>query len=324
MLTTPLLFGDYVVLLRLLIVIFSLFIIMSMIIIYRNYDKLYYLATPILYLTIVVIMFWAVEIALASQIYSGNIMIYLATMLVFGNITIIPWERKLLLFLAPFIWFLIKVTMNITVSAEIVSHLVNSSLILFISIGLSYYIYNLRKSNFKYVETIKHQNQQLLESTLTDGMTGLYNHNHIYSLLQQEINYSKRYQTPLSIILFDIDHFKSINDNYGHIYGDEVIKLVSNSLKMNTRETDYIGRYGGEEFLLILPNTTLEDAFLKAERCRKTIKSLVFKDNKNITISGGVVIWSNESVEQFVEQADVLMYQAKDEGRDKIKQQKNK
>lgn len=162
---------------------------------------------------------------------------------------------------------------------------------------------------------------KMKQMAVTDGLTQLYNHNHIFQKLEEEIDKSKRYGHPLSIIMFDIDFFKSINDNHGHQAGDNVLTEVSRTIKNSIRKIDFPGRYGGEEFLVVLPQIDLENAFTTAERIRKNIESL--QPDKtgvpgNVTISGGVVSLHHETTLQLVEKADKLLYKAKENGRNRI------
>lgn len=309
--------------LRIYIVIFSFIDIPIMILIYVKYDKLYRFAPPIIHLTVLIILFWGTEISIYSQFTTANVMIYILVMLVFANIAIIKLRTKFILFLIPQLWFMINVSMANIDKAVLVSNDVNSSIIFIISISLSAYIFKLSFQNHKYITTIESQNMKLTELTLVDSMTGIYNHNSIYNFLDKEIEYSKRYGTPLSIIMYDIDFFKNINDTFGHVYGDEILLRISEELKNNSRTTDYIGRYGGEEFLVILPNTTLTDASNKANVFRKIIEESIFKQDIKLTISGGVTQWVDQTAEQLVEYADQLMYLAKANGRNKVESNAN-
>ncbi len=165
---------------------------------------------------------------------------------------------------------------------------------------------------------LEEKNKMLDKITKTDGLTQLYNHKYIYERLEQEILKAKSFEKGLSIIMFDIDHFKHVNDTYGHQEGDLVIIAVANTLKTQCRKYDILGRYGGEEFLAILPNTNLEGAMLTAERIRKRIELLEFDSGIKITISGGIAEYSNENALTLVKKADNLLYVAKESGRNRI------
>ncbi len=121
------------------------------------------------------------------------------------------------------------------------------------------------------------QNNELKQLSIKDSMTGLYNHQCIHDYLDKEIQKAKRYKTKLSIAMFDIDFFKQVNDQYGHVFGDEVIISVAEILMYYSRDSDYIGRYGGEEFMIILPYTSLEDAREQSERLRVYIETMYLK-----------------------------------------------
>lgn len=168
---------------------------------------------------------------------------------------------------------------------------------------------------------------QLQSLSRTDALTGLFNRGHWQSLFEQEFARCRRYGGTSSVILLDIDHFKSVNDTYGHPVGDTVIQLVSESIKQTFRETDLCGRYGGEEFAILLPNTDINDATMVAERLRKKVAESSFEydvDGKQgeltITISLGVDAFSTDYVssQQWLEEVDKLLYQAKEGGRNKV------
>jgi diguanylate cyclase (GGDEF)-like protein len=156
-----------------------------------------------------------------------------------------------------------------------------------------------------------------------DSMTKLINHQHFNELLEQEISRSERYNRPLAIIIADIDHFKSINDTFGHPVGDYVIKTVADSLRSELRESDHVARYGGDEFAVILPETPLDNALAAAEKLRETIESLkVVCDNKDIfvTMSFGVStipITHKISRDELKKRADTALYEAKKQGRNR-------
>lgn len=165
---------------------------------------------------------------------------------------------------------------------------------------------------------------KLKAMSATDGLTGLLNHRAFLEKLKEETQRVKRYRSLLSLIMIDVDKFKPINDLFGHLEGDRILKLIANILVSNLRETDYAARYGGDEFSIILPETNKTEAFAVAEKLRRITEETVFfigEDHsekiENITLSLGIcVITENEAEPQFViSKADKAMYQAKEMGR---------
>lgn len=153
-----------------------------------------------------------------------------------------------------------------------------------------------------------------------DGLTGLWNQRYFKDYLEKEINKSLRYKNPLSLIMMDVDFFKSFNDTYGHQTGDIVLKSIAAVLQNSQRNTDIAARYGGEEFAIILTMTDEEGAYIFAERVRKEIEKLVINDiNGNpvrqVTSSLGISFYKSGSVSDFIETADEALYMCKDNGR---------
>ncbi len=168
-------------------------------------------------------------------------------------------------------------------------------------------------------EQLQVLNEMLEVYAITDGLTNLYNHRFILEKLQLEIDRARRYKQSLSILMLDIDHFKKVNDNYGHQTGDHVLSAVAEIIKTNLREVDLVGRYGGEEFLVILPQTDQNSGYQVAERIRRHIEGGTFTANGvRITISIGVSQYRNDEIGKFIDLADQLMYQAKTKGRNRV------
>ena len=162
---------------------------------------------------------------------------------------------------------------------------------------------------------------QAHEIANTDVLTFLPNRRKIIVDLQEEVIRANRYSTPLSISLLDLDHFKNINDTYGHTTGDEALRNVSARLREHIRHPDSIGRYGGEEFLIVLPNSEIQAAGEQAERLCQTVRTMQIDSNGHtfgVTISIGVAQYKIgvENWEQFLHRADEALYKAKDQGRD--------
>lgn len=154
----------------------------------------------------------------------------------------------------------------------------------------------------------------------TDGLTGLLNRCTLFETATQEFSRAQRYNRSLSVLMLDIGHFKSVNDTYGHQVGDSVIKRVADVLKATLREADFVGRYGGEEFAVILPETGLQQAAEVAERIRLKINQqsiLTELGNLQFTVSLGVAAFQVGigTIDKVFEQADKALYQAKSNGR---------
>jgi diguanylate cyclase (GGDEF)-like protein len=155
--------------------------------------------------------------------------------------------------------------------------------------------------------------------SMTDPLTGIANRLHFSMVYEHSINVALREKLPLGIIFFDIDHFKRVNDIYGHLSGDKILKNIAELVKQRLRKSDIFARWGGEEFIILLPDTSLEEASQVAEMLRITIESEMFDGVGNITCSFGItVLRDNESADTLLKRVDELLYQAKEGGRNTI------
>ena len=176
----------------------------------------------------------------------------------------------------------------------------------------------------EYRKVIESQNMVLNELSIKDGLTGLYNHHHMEEVLVQEFARAERYRTNLSCLLMDLDYFKTVNDTFGHAFGDFVLKEFSARMKSGTRESDFSFRYGGEEFMALLPNTDLVEAKVVAEKIRKLCENMPYsdgKDSKEVTISIGLASVKEHAPDderELLAYADKALYQAKAEGRNRV------
>lgn len=167
-------------------------------------------------------------------------------------------------------------------------------------------------------------NQEELERLANiDSLTGLLNRGAILRKLSEQMKHAKRYRDELSLSLLDIDHFKKVNDQYGHLTGDDVLEQVAILMWQNIRDADIIGRYGGEEFIIILPRTDLSSALNVAERVRKMIEASKMKDPEGnmfgITVSQGISIYKlGEDEHSLISRADNALYKAKGNGRNRV------
>lgn len=168
----------------------------------------------------------------------------------------------------------------------------------------------------------RNEAERLHALAVTDGLTQVANHRHFQDRLREEFRRAQRYDDPLALILADLDHFKNVNDNFGHQVGDEVLVAMATCLKYAVRETDFVARIGGEEFAVLLPKTHLAGALTVAERISSEMKMITAGPaGLRITASFGVSGFPGRSVntsEQLVRTADDALYRAKREGRNKI------
>jgi diguanylate cyclase (GGDEF)-like protein len=166
--------------------------------------------------------------------------------------------------------------------------------------------------------------KEKLEKLATfDSLTGLYNRRAILGKLRELINLVNRYKEDFSLSMLDIDHFKRVNDRYGHLTGDEVLEEIATLIRRNIRDTDIVGRYGGEEFIIILPKTNLSSAWVVAERLRSIIEKAEIKDSASnvfaITVSQGLAGWERgEDAYSLISCADEALYKAKEKGRNRV------
>jgi len=168
--------------------------------------------------------------------------------------------------------------------------------------------------------------EKLASLAIKDGLTGLFNQTYMKSRLQEEIYRSERYKYPLSLILIDLDDFKRINDKHGHATGDRVLKIFSDLLQEKVRASDISGRFGGEEFLILLPQTSCLDAASAAERIRKEVAVTPFRigggsdRSCQFTISLGVYSSpaNGQNVDEIINLTDAALYRAKKEGKNKV------
>ncbi len=161
--------------------------------------------------------------------------------------------------------------------------------------------------------------RSLQQQAAHDALTGLYNRQKFDALCAAEIARGKRYGTPLALIMYDIDHFKNINDTYGHLVGDRVLFESARVVTARMRESDTLARWGGEEFMILAPHTDLEKAMSLAEQVRGVIDDTTFPTVGRVTCSFGVTALSeHDTVDKLIYRADAAMYQAKRNGRNRV------
>jgi two-component system cell cycle response regulator len=177
--------------------------------------------------------------------------------------------------------------------------------------------------NASLFESINSAKDFFEEMSIRDGLTRLYSHRHFYDRLEVEFSRALRHNEPLSLVFFDIDDFKKVNDKYGHLRGDEVLRQIGNTMKDIVRESDVAARYGGEEFVLLLPNTCTDGASKLANRLSASIRGFRYKglESEKITVSIGIATFDRNNLltfDQLVDLANQAMHKAKREGKNRV------
>lgn len=206
-------------------------------------------------------------------------------------------------------------------------------LVMGFSIAIAWSIYSInmertRSENLRLETIVLERTAEIERLSKIDKLTGLANRSALDEALEREFRRALRYYHPLSMLVFDLDHFKRINDTFGHLGGDEVLRIIGEQLRGKLRETDVVGRYGGEEFVILLPETPLETALQLAEELRQQIehKSIPFGETDIlITASIGVATWEDgvASPSELFAHADSALYHAKHSGRNRISYMEN-
>ncbi|PKO00304.1 MAG: hypothetical protein CVU42_03805 [Chloroflexi bacterium HGW-Chloroflexi-4] len=162
------------------------------------------------------------------------------------------------------------------------------------------------------------KNKQIEQMSRLDFLTKLNNRSELVERLGYETKRATRTKEPLSLVLFDVDDFKAVNDRYGHSFGDKVLTEIAKIITSSVRITDIVGRFDGDEFMLILPSCKAENALTVAEQIRESVELNIFEDEIRISISGGICQFNGESTDQLIDASIKLVKQAKQNGQNRI------
>jgi|GEM_PF-1654099 len=185
-------------------------------------------------------------------------------------------------------------------------------------------VFGLAIENSRHFYEIKQQQEEAHRLAITDSLTGIFNRRHLFFLAENELERSRRYHHPLAVLMIDLDEFKEVNDRYGHLVGDQVLQTTSFIIRQSLRKVDICGRYGGEEFVILMPETDHEKALQAAERLRQTIAEfpiLLSDENISVTTSIGVACCDSQDdlhLEILLNRADEALYQSKHLGRNRV------
>lgn len=189
------------------------------------------------------------------------------------------------------------------------------------------YIFAIIANYYRYTNTFKifiltQKNAELREilklQTRKDSLTNLYSNKYIFEQLDYEVERANRYRFPLSVLMIDIDDFKIINENNGQLVGDDTLTIIANIIQNSCRGTDLIGRYGGEEFFVILPNTNLTDSIMIAERIRVTVHNNEFAFKESVSVSLGLVTLTNQTSKDLILETENMLFKAKSNGKNQL------
>lgn len=264
-------------------------------------------ATIIQYLYVFAVMFLGVFLALKSQDKVDFIHMYLMAVMGIASFIYLPsWNRSaIFIFVYLAFVFLLPYYQQ---DSEVVFVIAVNSLVFNI---VSWFLADMRiKSKLSsFINKIK-----LEKLAQSDSMTNFYNHEVILKKLSEQIEYVSNTGHSLSSIMIDIDNFKEINDKYGHTAGDNIIKNIADIIKQQTKKTDIIGRYGGDEFIIVLPDTNINEA----KKLAKLLSEAVYKLTIPVTLSAGISLYSGETLNEFVKNIDMKLYKAKNLGRNRF------
>jgi diguanylate cyclase len=173
-------------------------------------------------------------------------------------------------------------------------------------------------------DELRRQNERLEQIAITDSLTGIYNRRFFFELADKEVARAKRYGNPMSVVILDADHFKKMNDTYGHLIGDQILMNLAQLCQENIRSLDIIARYGGEEFVILMPEVDCTAAYNSAERLRMLVETTSMVTgglDVMMTISLGIACWNGENDLDFnalLARADRALYQSKESGRNRV------
>jgi diguanylate cyclase (GGDEF)-like protein len=175
-----------------------------------------------------------------------------------------------------------------------------------------------KETSIKVINQLEEKVEKITEISETDGMLGIYNRSKFFKTLNSEIYRCHRYKQNLSLIMIDVDHFKEINDNYGHLLGDEILKRISEIIKNEVRTIDLFARYGGDEFMILSPETNIDEAINLAKRLKNLLEKEKFPKVENVSCSFGVTqLKETDTIDSLIKRVDKGLYKAK-ESRDTV------
>lgn len=266
----------------------------------------------------VVALTWASVFTALMYLTNEDITIYSIVLFLLSALFIIEPNRSSVIYLTNFMLFAGLVYSIVTDMGTANGLVFKSLIVCALALVISHGNYIARKNLWDSKESLQKANDELKEMAIKDSLTELYNNKYIFETLELKTRNAKQTGEHLSLIMIDIDNFKRINDTFGHLFGDRVIREVSQAILDSTRDTDIPGRYGGEEFIIVLSDTPKAIAMEIAERIREKVEGLEYDENIHITVSIGVSEMTEHSPNFLVGAADINLYKAKHQGKNRV------
>lgn len=299
------------------IIIFNAILIPILFTIYKKFNKAHNVKAILLFYQIGM-LFLACAMSLMIQSDFASINVYIIALFIISAFIFTPPLESIILYFSVYILFFFLLPFYQINPLGILILRSNAFIMTLLAWLLSRMVYRLKIKSFINYKTIEEKNTQLQDCSIRDSMTSLLNHASIYKKLEEEVERVKNNKCKLCIAMIDIDDFKMVNDNFGHIFGDCVLVELSKLLIQSCRITDFVGRYGGEEFILVLPNTSQQDAFYLVERIRSNIEDMEFENKIHITVSVGFSEYKSGTAKELIHCADNKLYQAKHDGKNNV------
>lgn len=300
-------------------IILNIIFVPILFIVYKNFNVFnqnFLHIIQIIWLSIM--LCWGCALSLVPQDELVSVNTYIMVAFAIASMFYTPPIESLVMYLAVYIAFYYLLP-HYQLNNDVVLVLRTNTLLMNIMAwSLSRFVYRMKFALFIDKKIIEEKNKTLKDMLNRDSMTSLLNHDNMYVKLGEEIERAERIQYPLSIMMIDIDDFKTINDRYGHQAGDQVIIKVAQILTDTCRSTDSICRFGGDEYAVIMPDTALRDAGLLAERIRTNISEFEFINGLHITASAGISVFRGENAEELIAIADHYLYNAKYKGKNRF------
>ncbi len=263
-------------------------------------------------------IFFATLNTFQAQGISNDISIYLLVLMAVIAADRMESKATLIILALNYIIFAVGMEFYQSNSIYLFSHRFNGALCTVLAFIISRMFFRYSIMDFKDKLDIDQKSRRLRDLSERDDLTGLYNRRTIYSRLEELIQKAKETNKSVYLGILDLDHFKDINDLYGHLYGDDALRIISNKILSNVRAEDIVGRYGGDEFVIVFHDIDYESVYAIMARLLQEVNKLDF-DKCKLSFSCGVAVWNGESSEKLFERADAFMYDVKRYGKNDVK-----